>query len=84
MATEQVNFRRFKLTSTVLIALLSQFLGTNPLDEVPALLHHVVYCIAEHFFGKLPGIILALVQTPETYTFTHAGLVSIVQVLAQF
>ena len=84
MATERANFHRFELTFTALIALLPQFLGTNPMKELAAPLHHVLCSVAAYFFGKLPGIVFAVVQSAETCTLHHAGLVFVVQELARF
>jgi hypothetical protein len=38
-------------------------------------LHHVLCCIAGEFFGGLPGMIVSVVQTTESYAVGHAGLV---------
>jgi hypothetical protein len=84
MATGHTAFHSSNLIFTALIALALQFLGTQPLDRVAVRLHHVLCCIAGKFFGGLPGMITSVVQTTETYALSHAGLVFVVQALAQF
>ena len=81
MATELAKFHNLKSTYTVLIPLALQFLGTNPIDEVR--LQNVLCCIVGYFGDRLPGILMAVVQTTETYTLSHAVLVFVLQTLAQ-
>jgi hypothetical protein len=83
MATGHAAFHSSKLMFTALIALALQLLGTHPLDRVAVLLNHVLCCMAGEFFGGLPGMITSVIQTTETYALSHAGLVFVVQALAQ-